>query len=63
MKRVVTKQVTGGGEKACIIKVPIKVFLFILQIHFVPMSPSQQLLTQEQLEAAARSAVTGRCHV
>ncbi|XP_044155467.1 zinc finger protein 335-like [Bufo gargarizans] len=28
------------------------------QIHFVPMSPTQQLLTQEQLEAAAHSAVT-----
>ncbi|XP_077315363.1 zinc finger protein 335 [Lithobates pipiens] len=33
-------------------------FLQDPQIHFVPMSPSQQLLTQEQLEAAARSAVT-----
>ncbi|XP_068120397.1 zinc finger protein 335 [Hyperolius riggenbachi] len=33
-------------------------FLQDPQIHFVPMSPSQQLLTQEQLEAAAHSAVT-----
>ncbi|XP_018414542.1 PREDICTED: zinc finger protein 335 [Nanorana parkeri] len=33
-------------------------FLQDPQIHFVPMSSSQQLLTQEQLEAAARSAVT-----
>ncbi|XP_075702991.1 zinc finger protein 335 isoform X2 [Rhinoderma darwinii] len=28
------------------------------QIHFVPMSPTQELLTQEQLQAAAHSAVT-----
>ncbi|XP_004918689.2 zinc finger protein 335 isoform X1 [Xenopus tropicalis] len=33
-------------------------FLQDPQIHFVPMSPSQQLLTQEQLQAAAHSAVT-----
>ncbi|KAM9296699.1 zinc finger protein 335 [Gastrophryne carolinensis] len=33
-------------------------FLQDPQIHFVPMSPSQQLLTQEELEAAARNAVT-----
>uniref|UniRef100_A0A8C5R678 Zinc finger protein 335 n=1 Tax=Leptobrachium leishanense TaxID=445787 RepID=A0A8C5R678_9ANUR len=33
-------------------------FLQDPQIHFVPMSPTQQLLTQEQLEAAAHSAVT-----
>ncbi|KAM4691129.1 zinc finger protein 335 [Rhinophrynus dorsalis] len=33
-------------------------FLQDPQIHFVPMSPSQQLLTQEVLQAAAHSAVT-----
>ncbi|OCT62771.1 zinc finger protein 335 [Xenopus laevis] len=33
-------------------------FLQDPQIHFVPMSPSQQLITQEQLQAAAHSAVT-----
>ncbi|XP_053309751.1 zinc finger protein 335 [Spea bombifrons] len=33
-------------------------FLQDPQIHFVPMSPTQQLLTQEQLQAAAHSAVT-----
>ncbi|OCT60500.1 zinc finger protein 335 [Xenopus laevis] len=33
-------------------------FLQEPQIHFVPMSPSQQLITQEQLQAAAHSAVT-----
>ncbi|CAH2302473.1 zinc finger 335 [Pelobates cultripes] len=33
-------------------------FLQDPQIHFVPMSPTHQLLTQEQLEAAAHSAVT-----
>ncbi|KAM8945877.1 zinc finger protein 335 [Pelodytes ibericus] len=33
-------------------------FLQDPQIHFVPMSPTQQFITQEQLEAAAHSAVT-----
>lgn len=31
----------------------------ITHIQYVPVSPSQQLVTQAQLEAAAHSAVTG----